>query len=195
MRTVSDREENVVGVILAAGFGTRFEGRSHKLLTTFRGSPMIMYSLLALRGSGIMRRAVVVGSIDFSAMLSDEETVLHNPSPLAGLSSSLSIARDWALSQRADAMVVGLADQPLIGSQAWARVAAAQGAPIMVATYRGRRRNPVKLSREVFDLLPDSGDEGARALYNSYPELVGEIECDGEPIDIDTVEELDEWNL
>ena len=188
-------DPGVVGVILAAGYGTRFEGRSHKLQANFRGMPMIGHSILALRASGIRKRALVVGELDFSDLLQGDETVLHNPEPLGGLSTSLAIARDWAVDERAEAMVVGLGDQPLIGPGAWRRIASAGGAPIMVATYQGKRRNPVKLSREVFDLLPASGDEGARALYQSYPDLVGEIECEGEPIDIDTVEELDEWNL
>ena len=64
----------------------------------------------------------------------------------------------------------------------------------MVATYQGKRRNPVRIAREAFDLLPESGDEGARVLFSSFPALVQEVECEGEPVDIDTVEELDEWN-
>ena len=184
----------VVGVLLAAGSGTRFEGRSHKLMAQFRGKPLVEHSINALRGSGILRRAVVSGFLDLSAFVDNDEVILSNPDPSLGLSLSLLIARDWALSERADAMVVGLGDQPLIGADAWRKVANSFEAPIMVATYQGKRRNPVKLSREVFDLLPTSGDDGAKVLYQAFPDLVCEVECDGEPIDIDTVEELDEWN-
>ncbi|MDA8101975.1 MAG: nucleotidyltransferase family protein [Nitrospiraceae bacterium] len=183
----------VVAVLLAAGLGTRFRGPAHKLMAGFRGAPLVSHALAAMRASGIARRAVVAGAVELDGVLEDE-VLLVNPEPARGLASSLAIARDWALSNRAEAMVIGLGDQPLIPASAWSRLASARGAPIMVATYQGKRRNPVRIAREAFDLLPESGDEGARVLFSSFPALVQEVECEGEPVDIDTVEELDEWN-
>jgi CTP:molybdopterin cytidylyltransferase MocA len=91
---------------------------------------------------------------------------------------------------------VGLGDQPFVETSAWDAVASAlrDGASIAVATYDGARRNPVGLGAAAWPLLPTDGDEGARVVMRLHPDLVTEIPCAGQALDIDTVEELRRWS-
>ena len=94
------------------------------------------------------------------------------------------------------AVVFLLGDQPFVGAEAVARLVAAfaEGAKVAVATYGGKRRNPVLFSREIWPLLEAelAGDEGARSVLLRHPELVVEVPCEGvgDPVDVDTREDL-----
>jgi CTP:molybdopterin cytidylyltransferase MocA len=106
------------------------------------------------------------------------------------LRAALDVLEGWA---QVRAVCVGLGDQPHVGAEAYRRLAAAfdAGATLAVATYRGRRANPVLLGRSWW---PEArrlrGDEGARALLRVHP--VTEVPCDGtgDPVDVDTADEL-----
>lgn len=136
----------------------------------------------------------MVGSTDLETFTPPEFTVLHNPQWVEGMASSLAVGVDWARRQGHDGVVVGLGDQPGISPVTWELVLAARKRPIAVATYQGIHRNPVRLGREVWGMLPTTGDEGARSLIASRPELVENVACEGMPFDIDTVEDLQKWS-
>ena len=180
-------------VVLAAGRGSRFAGSGSKLLATVRGRSVVTWAVEAAVAAGLPATVVVTGAVDVGDALPENVTVVENPDWSLGQATSLQVGLRWAGDHGYDAVVVGLGDQPFVGSAAW-RAVAASSSPIAVATYGGRRRNPVRLAREVWPLLPDAGDEGARAVFARLSNMVTEVPCDGDPGDIDTVEDLQAWS-
>lgn len=196
-------------MVLAAGGGSRWraslatppgsdrpgsnQGAAHKLLAPFQGSTVVEWAVGHAVAAGLSATWVVTGAVDLSGVLGPDVETLFNPSWAEGQATSLGVAVARARQQGVGALVVGLGDQPLVPPESWAAVAASE-ADIAVATYDGQRRNPVKLSAQVWDLLPAVGDEGARALIRSRPDLVREVPCQGNPVDIDTREDLDRWS-
>lgn len=187
-------------VVLAAGGGSRFTSEQHKLRAEFRGRPLAAWALdaaaQAVGSSGVLAElAVVVGPDGLVGLLPPAATAVDNPRWADGQATSLQAAVAWAAERGHDALVVGLADQPLIPASAWVAVAAApDSAAIAVATYDGQRRNPVRLHRSVWPLLPVDGDTGAREVIRRRPDLVWEVACEGQPVDVDTVEDLHRWS-
>ena len=185
-----------VVVLLAAGAGSRFCDNGHKLLAELPATgddpatTVLDRSVSTALAAGIGPVVVVTGAID--PPLPSGVVRHHNPDWVDGQMSSLRAGLDAVRELGGHAAVVGLGDQPAISAAAWRAVAAATG-PIAVATYEGRRGNPVKLDSEVWDLLPPGGDEGGRALMRIRPDLVREVPCTGSPADIDTVEDLRRW--
>ena len=175
--------------MLAAGGSSRFSG-THKLVAPLRGRPLVQWAIAAAAGAGLDDLVVVTGAVELDV----DVAVVHNPTWATGQATSLQVGIDHARSLGHDAVVVGLADQPFVPSSAWAAVAAETASPIAVATFAGERRPPVRLAAEVWDLLPTTGDEGARALMRDRPDLVTAVACDGEPADIDSTEDLARWS-
>ena len=183
----------VAAVVLAAGGGTRFRGPEHKLVSVFRGRPLVWWALAAAASAHLDEVAVIVGAVDLGAAVPEGVRVIENPNWASGQASSLQAAVSWATERKHEAVVVGLGDQPFVPGAAWSAVAATVS-PIAVATFGGRRRPPVRLDRTVWSLLPTEGDEGARVLMGQRPDLVCEVVCDGQPADIDDTEDLKRWS-
>lgn len=187
---------SVCAVVLAAGTGSRFGGPGHKLTALLDGRPVVAHAVDAALRSQLDEVLVVAGAADLAAALEpfgDRVHVVVNPRFLQGQASSLDVGIGAARQRGYRRVVVGLGDQPFITPAAWTAVGI-DDSPISVATYRGRRGNPVALDREVWSLLPVNGDEGARSVLRGRPELVHPVACEGLPDDIDTVEDLRRWS-
>jgi molybdenum cofactor cytidylyltransferase len=180
--------------VLAAGRGVRMGGDRPKPLLELDGRPLIAYAMDAIRDSGLQPVLAVVSDERVAQRVPDGVAIVRNVAPELGIASSLQCALR-ALDCHPDVagVAVGLADQPLVGAQAYRRLAAAydDGARLAVATYGGVRGNPVLVGREFWsEALALSGDEGARVLLRRHD--VTEVPCDdtGDPTDIDTPADL-----
>jgi CTP:molybdopterin cytidylyltransferase MocA len=188
----------VAGVVLAAGAGRRFAasgGAGHKLLAELDGVPLVVRVLQAVLAAELDEVVVVHGAVDLTGVVPPAVVLRHNPRWAEGIATSLQVAVGYAAEAGHEAIVVGLADQPSVPTDAWHRVAAAPpDPPIAVAVYDGRRGNPVRLAAAVWPVLPETGDDGARLLMRRRPELVREVPCTGQAWDVDTVEDLERWS-
>ena len=176
---------DVSGLVLAAGAGHRMGQPKAELIVD--GERLIDRAVRVLRGGGCDEVVAVLRD----EVVNPDARVVVNPEPERGMGSSLRLALGAATGRRA---VILLVDTPGIGSEAVRAVLAAD-APVVVATYRGRRGHPVVVDRawwaEVAELA--AGDRGARPFLAAHPELVREIECPGDPSDLDTIGDLTTW--
>ncbi|MET0909588.1 MAG: nucleotidyltransferase family protein [Ilumatobacteraceae bacterium] len=207
---MDDSPRSVAAVVLAGGSGSRFAtaghviGGGHKLDARLDATSVepeesvaeraLRHVLMAAIGPVVVITGKWSPPDDFAIAGIDTAGLrfLHNPSWSAGQITSVRAGIDVVDGLGLDRAVLGLADQPFVSPDAWRTVATAPG-PICVATYGGRRGNPVALDQSTWPLLPTTGDEGARALMRIRPDLVREVACSGSPADIDTAEDLHRW--
>lgn len=187
------REESVAAVILAAGAGSRFDSDVHKLLTEIDGAPMIAHVIAAARAADLDEVIVVQGAIDLAAHVPDDVTLLDNEQWAEGQATSLRAAVAYAQVRGHDAIVVGLGDSPGVTAETWITVARVDD-DLASARYNGDLRPPVRLAASIWPSLPVSGDEGARAVMRQRPDLVRPVPVDGDPRDIDTLQDLRRWS-
>jgi CTP:molybdopterin cytidylyltransferase MocA len=184
-----------IAVILAAGSSSRFVD-GPKQLARLNGQSLVAIAAQAALDAGCFASVLVVaGAVLLDGIVPDGVVLVENPLWASGQASSLLAGIAAARAAGAQAVVVGLADQPFVTPEAWQLVSRMETErPIVAATYAGQRGNPVRLGAEVWDDLPNDGDEGARALLRGRPELVAAVACPGDASDVDTVEDLEQWN-
>jgi nicotine blue oxidoreductase len=144
-----------------------------------------------LRAAGTDPVLLVTGAAPVAA----DAVIVHNPAWATGMGSSLQ-AGLRALPDVITAVVICLADQPLVSAETVRRLIRAhdQGATVAVAAYDGQPRNPVLISREHWPevIASATGDAGARPFLRAHPDLVTLVESSdtGSADDIDTPEDL-----
>ena len=189
----------VVGaVLLAAGSGSRLGGRPKSLLE-LGGVPLIRRQLIALSGAGVDELVVVLGhhadAIE-AAVRDFPITLARNPSPDDGQASSVRIGLQ-ALGGKLDAVIVALADQPLVNSQDISALIGAfkqRGeAAMVVPRVAGEPGNPVMFDAALRDeWLAGDVNMACRRWREAHPERVHWFDTDNGRyrVDIDTPDDL-----
>jgi len=169
----------VGGILLAAGAGERM-GNRPKCLLELGGVALIRRQIIALSGAGVDELVVVLGHHGERIAQAIQEfpvTVVHNPDPDAGQVSSLRVGLR-ALSARTDAVLVALADQPLINAQDINELIGAYkkrptGAQVVQPEVDGQPANPVLFSAEVREqILAGEARLGCKQWQAAHPEQV-----------------------
>jgi len=198
---------SVGAVLLAAGAGKRMGGKP-KVLLELGGVPLVMRQLIALSGAGVDEVTVVLGHHADAVEATIGQfpiTIVRNPSPDDGQESSVRLGLQ-ALSPRLDAVIVALADQPLINSQDITALIGAfkkRGENAMmvvprVSTEAGDPQpgNPVILDAALREQwLAGDADLACRKWRDKHPELVRWFDTDNRrySLDIDTPEDLERF--
>ncbi|MEV7796709.1 nucleotidyltransferase family protein [Streptomyces sp. NPDC087512] len=195
---MTDNEDQVAGLLLAAGGGRRLGGRP-KALLAHRGHPLVEHAVGVLRAAGCARVHVVLGARagDVRARAALEGCVLvDNPQWERGMGTSLRAGLASLTGTGARAALVSLVDQPGIGAEAMARVRAAyrDETSLVSAAYAGVRGHPVLLGAAHWAEVAAtaSGDRGARAYLREHEAEITLVECGdiARPYDIDTEADL-----
>lgn len=200
-------DADLVGVVLAAGWGRRMGGPK-ALLRTPDGRTFLQAVTDTLREGGIARLVVVVGPWWADARAPEGCDLVMNPDPDRGVISSLRLAvrRAWPAGFRGteSGLLMALVDHPAVRPGTVRDLIAAHHANphrIVVPTFRDgsrmRRGHPVVFPAWT---LPEffaepAGREGPRAVVRTLPEAVAEVEVadPGVVMDFDSQACYREW--
>ncbi|MDA4135082.1 MAG: nucleotidyltransferase family protein [Thaumarchaeota archaeon] len=188
----------ISAVLLAAGTSSRFAGTKQLAMvddkTTLVGRAVDM-----LKRSRVGRIVVVLGNQyeevrEGLGDLGERVRVVVNPGFKSGLSSSLKTGL-MAVSEDSDALVIALADQPLVTSQLIDEIISRfleTGCAVVTASTGDLVTPPVLLDRSLFgDLSALEGDVGAKQIILKHtPFERVEVERDT-LLDVDTRQDLE----
>lgn len=184
----------IFAIVLAAGASTRF-GRT-KQLEQFEGLPLVARAVRKAESVCGDKTVLVVGK--------DWREVADACKPLAGffvindqyaqgIASSIACGVR-AVADRADAILLTMADLPLVTAEHLSKLAqtwANSPASIVASAFEDTQGPPVVFPKTDFEaLLELTGDRGARSVVDANSNRVLAITCQEAAFDIDRPEDL-----
>jgi molybdenum cofactor cytidylyltransferase len=189
----------IVGVLLAAGVGRRFDptGRNFKLLARVNGHGSMLHASAGKLLAAVDEMVVVHGPrslesyADVDAIAARHLSCLH---AAQGVGRSLQSA--VACSTPRLGWLVALADMPFIAASTYTALCDAlrRGALLARPVYKGRPGHPVALAVSLrADVMALAPEQGAAPLFKAHRDRVTYIDVDdaGCIADVDTPEALE----
>ena len=189
----------ITAIVPAAGLSTRMG--QNKLLMRFDGKSLIEHAVDTLMTSGVDEIIVVLGHEANRIRSQLEGKNVHfvdNPDYRTGLSTSVRAGIE-AAPKGSDAMMIYLADQPLLEADEIRRLILAfaeakrAGKSIVVPFFGNERGNPVILDASYREMVLDiAGDVGCRRIIKTHPEQVFAVQMETDHVvrDVDTPEDF-----
>lgn len=183
---------HVAALVLAAGRSSRM-GQPKQLLR-MGGRTVLERVLKNIRAAGITEVVLVLGCEaqrirrEVSEDALGEVRVVLNPRYGQGMAGSLRIGLT-EVSRTAAAALIVLGDQPLVRPETLLRlteIPVTDGTGIVIPVLRGKRGNPVRISRALFEeAMALQGDVGCRALFSAHADAILRVEVEDEGILLD----------
>ncbi len=175
--------------VLAAGQSTRF-GPDDKLTARLRGQRLGELACQTLAGIDFAHRWVIAARADHACAgnwRASGFTVAVNAQAVSGMGTSVALAATLARDAQVDALLIALADMPLVPAEHYLALvarAAERGATALVASAAGCVRSPPAVfgRDHLIALAAIRGDVGARAMLGQAeliacaPELLIDID-------------------
>jgi molybdenum cofactor cytidylyltransferase len=177
----------VAAILLAAGLSQRFG--SPKLSAPFRGKPLALHAAETLARIGFGQMICVWSEATGPAAEDIERLgyrMVEQKSPKLGLGASVALAVGSALPPKPQAILIALADMPLVSRGHIVKLLHTLGdGHIVIASSNGSAVMPPALfDRDYFvELLNLTGDQGARHLLIGAQRIEA---APGELLDVDT---------
>lgn len=188
----------VAAIILAAGGSTRMGMR--KQLLMYKGRSLLRRAAEAATGAGCSPVVAVLGC-EAEQMIPE---LSHLPVPAVinanwerGIGSSIreGVKRILDLSPEAQAILITLADQPLVTTGTLEQMIQhfeQAGLPVCASSYSSTVGPPVIVSSEFFDELLSLDDaSGAKEIWRANPDSVALHPCEEGGYDVDTPGDFD----
>ena len=178
---------DVAAILLAAGLSRRF-GPSSKLSAPFRGKPLALHAAQMLDRFDFGKRICVTSKATgpvASAIAALGYRMVEQPHPELGLAASLALGVRRAMRSTPQAVLVVLADMPMVTPRHIANLldALRDGDDLVASSDSSVAMAPALFGRHYFEgLLQLSGDRGAQHLLADARRIEA---APGELLDID----------